>query len=364
MKIGLVRRGYSPTGGAEKYLLRFADAVEAAGHSVILFCDKKWPEGVWKKRQTIILDRSGKSPRRFADALEKADPKSHCDILFSLERVWNCDVFRAGDGVHAAWLARRAPFENICKSWFRRFQSKHRELLELEKSLFSPSGKTRVICNSSMVKTEIETHFALNGERITVIPNGFDAPVRTIEERSEMRAKTRDSWGIPEDRKVVLFVGSGWERKGLQFAIDAIEDLPDAAKVSLVVAGKDKRKPRVKRPDRTYFAGPVSNLEPVYEAADAFVLPTIYDPFSNASLEAAAFGLSVITSDGNGLAEHIPPVSGKVVPIGEETVEGLRSAFDRLSDSERSEGNRYIIRERFSTALNQKRTLSFFENGL
>ena len=362
MKIGLVRRGYSATGGAEKYLLRFADAVEAAGHSVILFCDKRWPESVWKNRQTITFDSVWKSPRCFADALEKANPKSHCDLVFSLERIWNCDVFRAGDGVHAAWLERRAPFENTCKTWFRGFQKKHRELIELEKSLFSPEGNTSVICNSTMVKTEIETQFGMNGERITVIPNGFDAPERMADERAAMRQEMRDSWAVGPDKKAILFVGSGWERKGLQFAIDAVEALPDSANVRLIVAGKDKRKPRVKNTDRIHFAGPVSNLEPVYEAADSFVLPTLYDPFSNASLEAAAYGLSVVTSDGNGLAEHIPPLSGKVVSIGNDTVDQLRTAFESLAECDRAEGNRHIIREHFSTALNQKRTLSFFES--
>lgn len=44
----------------------------------------------------------------------------------------------------------------------------------------------------------------------------------------------------------------------------------------------------------------------VYHAADAFILPTIYDPCSNATLEAAACGLPVITTAGNGAAEWVP----------------------------------------------------------
>jgi UDP-glucose:(heptosyl)LPS alpha-1,3-glucosyltransferase len=39
VKIGLVRRGYSPTGGAEKYLLRLATELASASHEVVLFSD-------------------------------------------------------------------------------------------------------------------------------------------------------------------------------------------------------------------------------------------------------------------------------------------------------------------------------------
>src|SRR5215510_13464946 len=43
MKIGLVRRGYSATGGAEKYLLRLAAELARAGHDLVLFSDIAWP---------------------------------------------------------------------------------------------------------------------------------------------------------------------------------------------------------------------------------------------------------------------------------------------------------------------------------
>ena len=61
-----------------------------------------------------------------------------------------------------------------------------------------------------MVKTEIETQFGMNGERITVIPNGFDAPERMADERAVMRQEMRDSWAVGPDKKAILFVGSGW----------------------------------------------------------------------------------------------------------------------------------------------------------
>ena len=43
MKIGLVRRGYSATGGAEAYLQRLAAALGALGHVPVLITTSEWP---------------------------------------------------------------------------------------------------------------------------------------------------------------------------------------------------------------------------------------------------------------------------------------------------------------------------------
>src|SRR4029453_2259745 len=108
MKIGFARRGFSETGGAEVYLRRFADAAKEAGHLCVLFASTHWPGRAWK-HQTIRLP--GHLPRIYPDALRDFPPHQHCDVIFSLERVCECDAYRAGDGVHASWLKRRAKYE-------------------------------------------------------------------------------------------------------------------------------------------------------------------------------------------------------------------------------------------------------------
>ena len=95
MKLGLVRRGYSRTGGAEAYLRRFAEAAVAVGHEVVLFA-AEWPSAEWPHKLVRV---PGSSPARFAAAFAAAQPLRHCDFLFSLERVRSCDCYRAGDGV-------------------------------------------------------------------------------------------------------------------------------------------------------------------------------------------------------------------------------------------------------------------------
>ena len=101
MNLGLARRGYSSTGGAEAYLKRFAAALQAAGHSCTFFTTADWPRAeVPLPANQVVLP--GRTPIEFANAVEPA--RAGCDYLFSLERVWACDAYRAGDGVHRAWL--------------------------------------------------------------------------------------------------------------------------------------------------------------------------------------------------------------------------------------------------------------------
>ncbi len=218
MRIGLVRRGYSSSGGAEAYLFRFANAARAAGHEPVLICSSEWPREVWPHDMVVV---AGRTPGEFADRLEDRRASGGWDVLFSLERVWACDVYRAGDGVHSAWLDRRAQFEPAWRGWFRKFQRKHREIIELECALFT-GGARRVIANSQMVKDEIIRLYGTPAEHVHVIHNGV--PTHSAEPGA--REKVRADIGLAPADYVAVFAGTGWDRKGLRHAVAL--DLVDA----------------------------------------------------------------------------------------------------------------------------------------
>ncbi len=80
---------------------------------------------------------------------------------------------------------------------------------------------------------------------------------------------------------------------------------------------------------RVRFVGGVSDVRPFLAAADAFVLPTLYDPFPNAALEAMAAGLPVVTSTKCGAAEVVREGESGFVRDALD-VEGLAGCLDRL----------------------------------
>ena len=321
MKIGFVRRGHSSTGGAEAYLIRLASTLRGSGHETTLITTSDWPADRWPFGEIQRLP--GKTPGEFADAFQTA--RTGCDIQFSMERVPGCDVYRAGDGVHAAWLARRDAFEPFWKKATRWLNRKHGEILELERRVFDPANTRFVIANSRMIRDEILTRFPFPPDRVRVVYNGIH-PITDLPPRDEARRR----FGIDPDTFCILFLGTGWERKGLSTAIKALEMMDDAL---LLVAGRGPAD--LYSSAKARFLGPVSDIDALFAAADVMTLPTWYDPFSNACLEALAAGLPVITTQANGFSEILTPgIHGSIVSAGDalalaEALESWRDAAQR-----------------------------------
>jgi UDP-glucose:(heptosyl)LPS alpha-1,3-glucosyltransferase len=304
MKIGFVRRGHSRTGGAEAYMLRLARSLHELGHQATLITSEEWPADRWPFGKILRLPAT--SPDSFARAFRSN--ATGCDIHFSLERVPGCEVFRAGDGVHAAWLDRRKAFEPLWKRLARALNRKHARIVALERQVFNPANTQVVIANSHMVRDEILSRYSYPADRIAVVYNGITPAPPGID-----RTAARQRFGIDTTAFCPLFLGTGWDRKGLSTALRAVEMMDGT---QLLVAGRGPAD--IYRARNAVFAGPVLEVSDLFAAADLLVLPTWYDPFSNACLEALAAGLPVITTTANGFSEIIQPgIHGEVVAPGD-----------------------------------------------
>ncbi|MEI7733088.1 MAG: glycosyltransferase family 4 protein [Verrucomicrobiota bacterium] len=322
MKIALIRRQFSATGGAELYLQRLLGALQQAGHEIHLFAEawEQPPAGIQFHAIPVEASRAWRAVR-FAEGVQQALAGQRFDCVFSLERTLQQDVYRAGDGVHRVWLERRRQFAPWWRKPFIGRGAFHRQMMALEARTFDPANTGRIIVNSDMVKQEILRHFKFPAERIHLVRNGI-----AVERfQNGKREETRRRFGFSEKDCVLLFVGSGWERKGLQYLLDAVKIIeymkrfdangmmpekpfPGLSKhpaIKLLVVGKGKR-PRGTSAN-VVFAGAMADVEQAYAAADLFVFPPIYEPSSNVVIEALAAGLPVITTAQNGASEWIAP---------------------------------------------------------
>ncbi len=325
--IAIVRRGYSPTGGAEKFLARFAAAARQSGREVRLVNDRPWPAEALAGVPQQTLEARG--PWAFARAVESWRRGWKNGVVFSFERLLSADCYRAGDGVHAAWLRRRAVYDPRWEVWMRRMLPKQRQLLKLETRCFSARDTGAVIVNSRMVGNEIGELFHYPSNRVHLVRNGLPEDFASA---LPDRVTARGALGLDDGVFLAAFAGTGWKRKGLRFASAALgaAGLPHAV---LAVAGRGNEHRH--RAPGVVFLGPQGDVRPLLAAADVFILPTVYDPFSNACLEALAAGRPVITTRANGCSEVLEEgATGSVVEEPHD-VAGLAAALRYWAGSSR-----------------------------
>ena len=342
MKLAIVRQRYNPFGGAERFVERALAALVAQGAQITLIA-RDWEDGADADFEKIICrppsrgafsGRTGRD-RAFARCVQETIATRDFDLVQSHERIPGCSIFRAGDGVHAAWIERRAPFLTPLARYAQRISPYHRYVLAAERAMFAHPALKAVICNSWMIAAEIEKFFGLDREKLHVIYNGVDTADYHPRLSEVHREETRSRLGIAEDAPLLLYVGSGYERKGVPQLLQAFSSLK-RRDAQLVIIGADRKLQATKAAaaglglaGRTHFLGPVRDVRPFYAAADGFVLPTIYDPCPNAALEAMACGLPMVTSEGCGAKEWIEEgANGWVIDLSK--VGALATALEML----------------------------------
>jgi UDP-glucose:(heptosyl)LPS alpha-1,3-glucosyltransferase len=252
------------------------------------------------------------------------------DTVQSHERTLSQDVYRAGEGCHRAYLAAMGPR-------YHRRAAYHRLLLSLERRVFTRTPE--IVAISRRGAEEIAKLYGIPAERLTVIYNGVDLDRYHPDNRERHRAGARREANLPPDAWVALFAGSGFERKGLMTAVEALARLDDA-RVRLVVLGKGDSRPyqamaeRLGIAARVTWLGPRPDIERWYAAADALAMPTRYEPFGNVHLEALASGLPVVTTTHAGGAEAVSPACGAIIEPRDPVA--LAAALDRLRGANRA----------------------------
>jgi UDP-glucose:(heptosyl)LPS alpha-1,3-glucosyltransferase len=317
-RVALVRGRYDPSGGAERFVQAAIEALKGEGASLTLVT-RSWPD---HDGNAIVLApfHVGSLWRDWAFARDACRElaRRHFDLVQSHERIACCDVYRAGDGVHAQWLHERARVQGALARWATRVNPHHRFLLASERELFASPRLKAVICNSEMVRREIAQRFGTAEAKLVLIRNAVDGERFHPGLKEELRDSVRQQLAIPRLARVMLHVGSGFERKGVKALLEAVAAAPHEAWA--IVVGRDKRLARYTElarslgiGERVRFVGAVSDVRPYYAAADAFLLATLYDPQPNAALEAMACGLPVLTTPRCGAAELLEEgVSGYV----------------------------------------------------
>lgn len=338
LHLAIIRQAYNPFGGAERFVER---AIRALGpeHVKVTLITRKW-EGGDNPGLTIKLLHTPRISRLLRDVMFARSVntliRTHIfDLVQSHERIPGCDIFRAGDGIHATWLEQRARTLGPVGRFLQQISPWHRYVLGMERRMLEDPKLRAVICNSEMVRQDLAHRYPALSSRLHVIHNGVDLKTFHLGLRAKHREILREQMDVPECTPVILFVGSGFERKGVPQLLEAMTR-PELRNAQLWVVGKDRLTRRLERraaslgvATQIRFLGPKKDVTPYLGAADVFALPTLYDPMPNAALEALAAGLPVLSSTSSGAAEMI-----RLGENGERVdaldIDGIAKALGRL----------------------------------
>jgi len=334
-KIYFIRSSSTNFGGAENYLFRLSRELlkNNINHQIIhSFFPNFLPS--WLKVILFNLQVS----------LTKKDK-----FYYSLDRITCPDIYRAGDGVHKVFLSIEK------KS---RLNLLHPIYLHLEKCCFVNSKC--IIANSNMVKKQIIDSYSINSNKIKVIYNGIE--LKDIN-YSKSFDKLSKEFSIKKEDSIILYVGSGFKRKGVEEFLNIFSRL-DTKNIRAFVIGKEKKiqyylnlSKKLNIEKLVTFTGPRLDVDDFYTISDVFLFPTHYDPFSNVVLEAMNFENVVFTTSSNGASEILEEKFIMNKPYDIRVISAIDNLLGNIKALEKEKRKNKKISKLFSIEQNLIMTL-------
>lgn len=380
MKIALVVYQFiREKGGVESYVFHLSKQLLDRGHEVHIFAHRFGKDrynGLICHPVPTITFWSPLKYWTFAVNAPKIIKKTQVkfDLVHGFTQTLYQDIYRVGGGCHWDYMMHTYP---LMQSLFGRIliclNPRHFSLLFLERIIFKGKHYKQITCISEQCKREIINHYQLSPNDIEVIYNGVDVNIFTPENKIACRDKVRAKYGIAPDEVLLLFVGSGFKRKGLKYAIDALSLVNKSQKVKLLVAGRGNVREYQKLAkekgvlDKVVFAGVCKQIEEIYAGGDIFVFPSAYDAFGTACLEAMASGLPVIASKTSGVSEIITHGQDGFVVDHPIDARDITNYINVLLDKEKREQTGRAARQKaemYSFEANVEKTLRIYHKLL
>jgi UDP-glucose:(heptosyl)LPS alpha-1,3-glucosyltransferase len=307
LRIAFLKNTFHASGGLEKYCLKLYEALCQRGHRVAILTASCSPDAPCTK----ICSRLRLSALNvlWFDFHCRQYLKSHPhDVVFGFDRhLLPLTLYRAGNGCHAAYLARRAKESSLLKRVSFSINPLHRITLLSEKYTFERHPPLFIICNSHLVAHEIYQYYPRTPHsRVVVIHNGVEWTGFAPHFQQKL-----NSPHDPNGPRKLLFIGHEWERKGLDRLLYALGSIREVS-FHLTAVGRERNPDRfatlarnLHLEDKVTFIPTAQSALPYYKEADIAVIPSRYDPFANVTVEALAMGLFVVTTAANGGSEII-----------------------------------------------------------
>jgi len=321
LRLALALYHYFPYGGLQRDFLRIAGEASGRGHEVTVFTTA-WqgeiPDGLDVR---LIPPRGWSNHRRLHDfamdlgeILAKSGP---WDAVIGFNKLPGLDWYYAADPCYVAAIAET-------RSCFYRLTSRYRCYAQLERSVFSPQAKTRILLIAEPELAKFRTWYGTSAERVVLLPPGIARDRVAGPDAARLRVQARQALRCSDEELILLQVGSAFRTKGVDRSLLAMAALPESLrqKVRLLVAGRGDALPMERLAGRLGIASQVSflgardDVPQLLLAADLLLHPARTENTGTVLLEAMAAGLPVLTTANCGYAGHVNAGEGGwVTPV-------------------------------------------------
>ena len=322
MQIAFTIFKYFPHGGIQRDLMKMARECLRRGHRVRIYAIR-WnaPPPVEDIDLQIISVEALSNHRlyeRFAEQMHEHVRANPVDLLVGINKMPGLDVYYAGDSCYEEKARNQ-------RSAAYRLLPRYRHFSRFERAVFDSHVATEILTISDIQTPHFRHYYGTPPERFHGLPPGIEPDRIAPPDTDRIRADLRSEFGIGEDEKLLLFIGSGFIKKGLDRLLLAMRALESALlkRTRLFVIGHDHAEPfrrmvmRLGIADQvTFFAEGRDDVPRFLFSADGLVLPAYDENAGMVIIEAMLAGLPALVTANCGYAKYLKQAdAGLLTPL-------------------------------------------------
>jgi len=336
---------YFPYGGIQRDMIKVGRECLRRGHQVKIFT-LRWnapplddPELAGLDIEVVPISGLNRHSQyqHFAEYVQEAVTHADFDLVVGFNKMPGLDVYYAGD---SCYIAKALSQRSV---WYR-FLPRFKSFQKAEAAVFDKNSSTEILMLSNVEQPLYRLHYQTPPERFHPLPPGIERDRIAPDDVADVRLRFRAEFGLDEDALVVLFIGSGFIKKGLDRALSAMAALPEALRrrTHMFVLGKDKGEAFERMAMRlglasqvTFFTQGRDDVPRFLFAADALLHPAYDETAGMVIIEAMLAGLPAVVTRNCGYAKYLAEHDAGIVLPAPFSQAALDHALVELLTSER-----------------------------
>ena len=324
MKLAFCLFKYFPYSGLSRDFLRVLLECHERGHELHVYVSE-WqgerPRGIRINVLNVLPLANHTQNASFYNQFKQKTAEQEFDAVIGFNKMPGLDIYYGAD---YCYIARAVPRYGP----LYRLTPRYHNFYSFERAVFDVRSSTKILSLSEREKGVYQQHYGTPESRFQLLPPTLDIDRKLDDDPEMVRQRKRRELGIPDDKLLALFIGSGFKTKGLDRAITALGSLPDSIcdHTCLNVVGQDNEHlfqrlvQRLGLSDKVRFMGGREDILELMTAGDLLIHPAYSETAGTVLLEAVAAGLPVLATDVCGYAPHIITAEAGIV---------LRSPFEQ-----------------------------------